>query len=121
MEQVFLGLRTILTPFADRLRVEVDDAQEYTLLTQKPSPQPQHKGQPLHFAQVRSGKAYVSFHLMPLYMDDDLQASVAPVIQKRKQGKTCFNFKKPPSPEEAEALAQIARACFDRWDKQGLI
>ena len=44
---------------------------------------------------VRDGaarEAYVSFHLLPLYMNPKLQAAVPPGLKKRMQGKACFNF-----------------------------
>ena len=51
------------------LTVKADTAKEYTLVSKSPSPFPRHKGQSMYFGSVRLGKAYVSFHLMPLYMN----------------------------------------------------
>jgi hypothetical protein len=45
---------------------------EYALVTRSPSPFPQHKGHPLDFGSLHVGKAYVSLHLMPLYMCSEL-------------------------------------------------
>jgi hypothetical protein len=93
-EPVFSALKQVLAKFAKRLAVKTDAPAEYTLVTKSPSPFPQHKGQPMFFASVRQGKAYVSYHLMPLYMDRAFTESVSPALKKRMQGKTCFNFKK---------------------------
>src|SRR5687767_14566221 len=72
---VFAALKPILATYAKRLSVKADTMNEYTLVTKSASPFPQHKGQPLYFGSVRLGKAYVSFHLMPLYMCDALTKS----------------------------------------------
>jgi hypothetical protein len=89
----FTALKPVLAKYAECLSVKTDTPLEYTLETRSPSPFPQHKGQPMFFGSVRVGKAYVSFHLMPLYMCPALQKSISPALHKRMQGKTCFNFK----------------------------
>jgi hypothetical protein len=62
----FALLKPVLGKCAQRLSVKADTDVEYTLVGKSPSPFPQHKGQPMYFCSVRLGKAYVSFHLMPL-------------------------------------------------------
>lgn len=47
---------------------------------------------PMFFGAVRTGKAYVSFHLMPLYCFPELSRSMSPALKKRMQGKACLNF-----------------------------
>ena len=44
------------------------------------------------FGAVRKGKAYVSYHLFPLYTCPELKKEIPPALAKRMQGKTCFNF-----------------------------
>src|SRR5712692_5117878 len=96
---VFAVLKPVLAKYAKRMSVKADTPIEYTLVTKSASPFHQHKGQPLYFGSVRLGKAYVSFHLMPLYMCPVLTKSITPGLKKRMQGKTCFNFKTDPEPE----------------------
>jgi hypothetical protein len=60
----------------------------------------------MQFGSVRLGKAYVSFHLMPLYMNESLSGTISPALKKRMQGKTCFNFKTVP---DAALLAELER------------
>jgi hypothetical protein len=60
----------------------------------------------MQFGSVRLGKAYVSFHLMPLYMNEALSGTISPALRKRMQGKTCFNFKTAP---DAALLAELER------------
>jgi hypothetical protein len=43
---------------------------------------------------TRLGKSYVSFYLMPVYASPELSASISPELQRRRQGKSCFNFTK---------------------------
>ena len=40
-------------------------------------------GRPLYFAGVKTGKNYVSYHVMPLYMKPDLLKVVPPALKKR--------------------------------------
>ena len=67
------------------------------------------------FGSVRLGKAYVSFHLMPLYMNPPLTRSISPALKKRMQGKTCFNFKSIPEPELLKELRQLTAAALKNW------
>ncbi len=112
---VFTQLKPVLAGYAGRLAVKADTATEYALVTKSASPFPQHKGQPLYFGSVRLGKAYVSFHLMPLYMCPALAKAVSPALKKRMQGKTCFNFKTDPGPELMAGLKQLTDAAFQDW------
>jgi hypothetical protein len=112
---VFAALKPVLAEYANRLAVKADTSVEYTLVTKSASPFPQHKGQPLYFGSVRLGKAYVSFHLVPLYMCPALAKSVSPALKKRMQGKACFNFKTDPEPELIAALTRLTEAAFQQW------
>jgi len=67
---------------------------------------------------VRLGKAYVSFHLMPLYMSPVLTKSISPALKKRMQGKTCFNFKTDPGPELIAELKRLTEAALKHWDEK---
>jgi hypothetical protein len=115
---VFAALKPVLAEYANRLTVKADTSVEYTLVTKAASPFPQHKGQPMFFGSVRLGKAYVSFHLMPLYMCPVLAKSISPALQKRMQGKTCFNFKTNPEPELIAALTRLTEAAFQQWSEK---
>ena len=115
---VFATLRAILSKHAKRLSVKTDTPIEYTLLTKSGSPFPQHRGQPMYFGSVRLGKAYVSFHLMPLYMTPELTDTISGALRKRMQGKTCFNFKADPGPELEGELKRLTAAGVDLWSKK---
>ena len=62
-----------------------------------------------YVAGTRLGKSYVSFYLMPVYALPELAASVSPELQRRKQGKSCFNFTKVDEPLFAELDALAGR------------
>ena len=64
----------------------------------------------MYFGSVRLGKAYVSFHLVPLYMCPPLTQRIPPALKKRMQGKACFNFKSVPEPELLAGLQQLTAA-----------
>ncbi len=115
---VFAVLKPVLAKYAPRLAVKTDTSSEYTLVTKSASPFPQHKGQPLYFGSVRLGKAYVSFHLMPIYMCPVLTKSISPALKKRMQGKTCFNFKTDPAPELIDELNSLTEAGFKLWGEK---
>ena len=105
----------MLGKYAKRLTVKADSEAEYTVLTRKASPFPQHKGQPMYFGSVRRGKAYVSFHLMPLYMCPPLTGAIPAGLKRRMQGKTCFNFKHVPEPETLAELQALTAAAVKFW------
>jgi hypothetical protein len=112
---VFAALKPVLTKYVKRLSVKTDTEGEYTLETKSPSPFPQHKGRPLFFGSVRTGKAYVSFHLLPLYMCPALTKTISPALKKRMQGKACFNFKTSPAPELIQELDELTAAALQQW------
>jgi hypothetical protein len=114
----FAALRAVLAKHSPPLIVKTDNENLYTLVTTKPSPLPQHKGHPMWFGEVRLGKAYVSIHLMPIYMNDELTGSISPELKKRMQGKTCFNFKTAPDPELLEELSKLASAGLKSWSRK---
>ena len=112
----FADLKSVLAEYSDRLVVKVDTPIEYTLVTRSASPFPQHKGNPMFFGSVRQGKAYTSFHLMPLYMCPAVERHVTPALKKRMQGKTCFNFRTSPEPELIVDLKKLADAGLREWN-----
>lgn len=112
---VFALLKPAFAKYEKRLTVKAGTPAEYTLLTKAASPFPQHKGQPMYFGSVRLGKAYVSYHLMPLYMCPELARLISPALKKRMQGKTCFNFKADPGPELLADLKRLTEAGFRQW------
>ena len=112
MSPVFDALKAILEPHAARLVIAVDEADHYSLDTRHVMP----NGKVLWFGGVRVGKRYVSFHLMPIYVDAALSGSVGETLSARRQGKACFNFRTLEQIPLAE-LADLTRrgaCCYER-------
>jgi hypothetical protein len=89
LDETFAALRGMLATQSKRLVVTVDKPGDY----QVASPTMKDRiGRPLYVAGVKTGKNYVSYHLLPVYMKPELLKSVPPSLKKRMQGKACFNF-----------------------------
>jgi hypothetical protein len=114
----FAALKPVLGKYEKRLFVKTDTPIEYMVLTKSASPFPQHKGEPLYFGGVRLGKAYVSFHLVALYMCPEMQKRITPALKKRMQGKACFNFKTQPEPELLADLKRLTADAIKLWGEK---
>jgi hypothetical protein len=81
-----------------------------------PWPNPLHPKQPMWFGGVRVCKAYVSYHLMPVYSHPALLEGISTALRHRMQGKSCFNFKRsdPALLAELEALTAAAAELYAR-------
>ncbi len=88
-ESIFARLRKILEPHSDRLKVTADAPDCYCL---ELAFSPKLK-KALPAAWVKIGKAYVSYHFMPVYMFPQLRERLSDGLRARMQGKSCFNFK----------------------------
>jgi hypothetical protein len=89
LDNTFAALRAVLASQSKRLVVTVDKPGDY----QVASPTLKDRiGRPLYIAGVKTGKNYVSYHVMPIYMKPELLKSVPPALKKRMPGKACFNF-----------------------------
>lgn len=86
-EATFKQLKAILQPYAKSMNVVADTENHYSLDTRHIM-----NRKPLFFAAVRTSKSYVSYHLMPVYVEPALLDTVSPELKKRMQGKSCFNF-----------------------------
>jgi hypothetical protein len=47
----------------------------------------------IYFGAVQIKKNYISYHLMPVYVNPKLLDGISSELRKRMQGKSCFNFK----------------------------
>ena len=115
--QIVEALKGLLSRYGDRLDVVKESSWGYYMQTKKPVPK---KG-PLMFAAVRVGKAYVSYHVMPIYMNEPLKATISPELRKRMQGKACFNFKAMPEPALLDELRVLTEAGFRTFEAAGYI
>ena len=106
----FEKLKAILKPYAEKLIVTADTNENY-MLDVNHVMKNKHR---LFFAGVRVGKAYVSFHLMPVYACPELLDDMSAELKRRMQGKSCFNF---TSPDEKlfKELAQVTKKGFAKF------
>jgi hypothetical protein len=81
-------LKAIFKPYRSKLTV-VSESETEIYLDTKVILKNKHA---IFFGGVRTGKAYVSFHLMALYCFPDLTRAMSPALKKRMQGKACLNF-----------------------------
>jgi hypothetical protein len=97
-------LTSILRPYGDSLSITRDGPGGMALEV------PGLEGKPYGYvAGTRVGKRYVSYYLMPVYALPELRASLSPGLQKRMQGKACFNFTKVDDALFAELADVTAR------------
>jgi hypothetical protein len=112
----FAALRKCLAAFAPELRVIADEPNKYSLATQAHS----WRGGPMFFASVNVGKAYVSYHLMPIYIFPELKKKVSASLDKRMQGKACFNFKHPDTAVISD-LSAVTGASLEKYRAKNLL
>ena len=112
---VFEELKKILRSHIPPLVAIVDTPDNYYLDTA--TPLAGKKSSSSFAAAVQLKKNYVSYHLMPVYMFPDLLENISDRLQKRRQGKACFNFTIIDEPLFTE-LAQLTTAGFQRFRDQ---
>lgn len=106
----FAALRDVLRRHAGDMVVLKDTATDFTVTTRAHGP----NGRPIWFGAVLWKKSAVSYHLVPLYYNPRLQATVPPELLPRQHGKTCFNFQRPEPAlfEQLDALTARGREHF---------
>ena len=88
LEPVFHRLKSILEPYGERLSVTDERPMSFGV-----DAAPDGDRNPTTwFAGVRLGKRYVSYYLMPVYVDPSLADTISPGLKRHMQGKSCFNF-----------------------------
>jgi hypothetical protein len=87
-ESVFVRLRAILQKHAGTLSVKHDTP---TALCLEGGVHPTHKTA-FPIAWVEFGKAYVSYHFMPVYANPKLLDGFSAKLKARMRAKSCFNF-----------------------------
>jgi hypothetical protein len=100
---VFEQLKRILQKYEPHLLVTQNTPDSYSLNT----PYSEKWQKELLFGAVQVKKNYVSFYLMPVYMYPDLLTGLSDGLQRRMQGKSCFNFKAVDK-DLFKELAQLA-------------
>ena len=112
----FERLKAIFEPYCAKLNVVSDTPNSYDLATDHVM----KNKQKLWFGGVRMGKAYVSFHLMPVYGMPKLIENMSPELRKRMQGKSCFNFTRVDEKLFKE-LAKLTKAGFKAFNSPDVL
>ena len=109
-ESTFAKLKEILSAFESKLILVADTKNYYALET----PLVMKNKRRMYFAGIKIGKAYVSYHLMPVYACPEVREAISPELKKRMQGKSCFNF---TTPDERlfKQLAKLTKVGFKRF------
>ncbi len=116
LNAVFTELRSIMAPYAAKLVQKKDDPFELHVDTKYI----QKNGKPLFFGAVQIRKAFVSFHLMPVYIKPELLGGLSTGLRGRMQGKSCFNFSEVDAPLFKE-LSALTKAGFATYKEQGFV
>ena len=114
--QTYEALREIIIPYANDLALKNDSTGSVYIDTNHIM----KNGKPLFFGAVKIGKRYVSFHLMPIYVNPDLLSGISDELRGRMQGKSCFNFTRPDDKIFAE-LQKLTKAGFENYQKEGYV
>jgi hypothetical protein len=96
----FAVLKGLLVPYATRLHPTHDTATFYMLDGEYAS----DFKRAMTFGGVQIRRAYVTFHLLPVYSHPELLSSVSDALKKRMQGRSSFNFVRP----ERELLVELS-------------
>lgn len=106
-DAVHAELRAIMLAEAAGLTIARDAPGDLEVRTATADPK---TGKPGWFGTVTIKKSYVAYHLIPLYEHPALADGLSPALAKRRQGKTCFNFKDADPAMFAELAALTASA-----------
>lgn len=107
LSSVFEALKTVMKAVEKHLVLKCDEPGKYYLDTHHV----RADGYALAFGGVEIKKNYVSYHLVPVYTHPGLLKDVSTTLQKRMQGKSCFNFTKVDTDALKELEALTLKGC----------
>jgi len=112
----FNSLKSILKKYENSLRVIADKNDNYNLNAGYDD----KRKTDIYFGAVQIKKNYVSFHLMPVYINPKLLEGISPELKKRMQGKSCFNFKVVDKALLAD-LSELTTKSFEFYKKNKML
>jgi hypothetical protein len=117
-DAVYQRLQNILGKYqTGTLKARTNARDQYVLIG---PPTERTEGRECWFGAVRTGKAYVSYHLTAVYAFPTLLEGVSPELKKRMQGKSCFNFKAVDEKLFKE-LADLTKKGYEKFKKEKFI
>ena len=115
-QSTFKSLKAILNQYEKHLSVKSDKKDAYNLY----AGYSEKYKKDIYFGGVEIKKNYVSFHLMPVYINPELLKDISPELKKRMQGKSCFNFRSM-DPALIEELTHLTKKGFDFYKKKRML
>jgi len=112
----FNSLKEILKKYERHLKVASNKINTYNLY----AGYSEKYKRDIYFGGVVVNKNYVSYHLMPIYMNPKLLDKISPDLKKRMQGKSCFNFKDIDKTLFKE-LSNLTKRGIDFYKTNGLL
>jgi len=114
--ETFDSLKEILKKYEKHLNVKSDKKDAFNLY----AGYSEKYKRDIYFGGVEIKKNYVSFHLMPVYINPELLKDISPNLKKRMQGKSCFNFKQIDK-DQIKELTHLTKKGFDYYKREGMI
>jgi len=115
-ETTFKVLKTALKKYEKNLTIKTNKHDTYNLYTGYSD---KYK-RDIYFGGVEIKKNYVSFHLMPVYVNPKLLDDISPELRKRMQGKSCLNFKTIEK-DQLRELAALTKKGFEYYKMEGIL
>jgi hypothetical protein len=112
----FISLKAIFKKYENSLDVIADTNDNYCLN----AGYDEKRKDDIFFGGVQIKKNYVSFHLMPVYVNPKFLNGISPELKKRMQGKSCFNFKQINKALLTE-LFDLTKIGFEFYKKNKMI
>lgn len=112
----FISLKKILNKYEKLLTVTSNKPNNYNLN----AGYDEKRKTEIYFGGVVINKNYVSFHLMPVYVNPKLLNDISPKLRKRMQGKSCFNFKSIDKKLFKE-LSSLTKKGFEFYKVKGML
>jgi hypothetical protein len=112
----FISLKNILKKYEKHLTVISDKPKNYNLN----AGHDEKRRADIYFGGVVINKNYVSFHLMPVYVNPKLLDEISPDLKKRMQGKSCFNFKST-NEKLFKELSSLTKNGFEFYKKNKML
>jgi hypothetical protein len=116
LEGTFRVLKAMLAQYEPRLHASQDTPTFYMLDGEYVA----EFKRPMSFAGVQIRRAFVSFHLLPIYSHPELLSNISDPLRKRLAGRTSFNFTRPERELLVELSALVDRG-FELYERLGWV
>lgn len=116
LTSVFERLKAIMLPYAANLAIKRDTPTKFYVDTRYM----QKNGKPIFFGAVLINVGYVSYHLMPVYLNPGLLKFVSTALIQHMQDTTSFNFTEIDEVMFRE-LSTLTKAAYASFKERGFV